>query len=314
MLDGFGRVINYARLSVTDLCNLKCVYCMPPEGIRKIRHSEILRIEEMLTLARALKESGVEKLRITGGEPLVRKGVGSLFCGLKEIGFKKLAITTNGVKLPEFANILKESDFSAVNISIDSLDSDIYKNITRGGNLADALKGFYSVKDLIGEVKINAVLQKGVNDGDGFQKFLEFSEREKVAVRFIELMPFSKTTCYTSGASVAADDILARYKNALEVPSAPGETARYYKIGGATIGFITPISGKFCKFCNRIRITAAGVMMNCLHSESGKELREYINCPETLKKVITDYVKNKPAEHRIDKGEITNNSIGKIGG
>ena len=267
MTDRFGRRISYLRLSVTELCNLRCRYCMPEEGLRKRAHSDMLTEEEMVTAVEAAASLGVTKLRITGGEPLVKRNILSIceHCGAVE-GIRELCLTTNGTLLPPLAEPLRAAGVSRVNISLDTLDPARYAAITRRGTLGEALAGIEAALDAgFRRVKLNAVLIGGFND-DEIPALAELTRRWPVDVRFIELMPM-----YAGGfgpeAFLPAETVLAALPE-LEPRPADGGVARLFRLPGAQgdVGLISPVSDHFCAACTRLRLTADGRLKPCLHS------------------------------------------------
>ena len=267
MKDSIGREITYLRLSVTDLCNLRCRYCMPEEGVAKRAHSEMLTQDEMVAAVRAAAGLGVRKLRLTGGEPLVKPGIVDLCrrCAAVE-GIEEVCLTTNGTLLPPLAEALREAGVSRVNISLDTLRPQRYRAITRRGELGDALAGVESaVKAGFRQVKINAVLMGGVND-DEIPDLAELTRTLGVDVRFIELMPMVDGAF--SPASYVPGTAVLRALPDLREESADGGVAKLYRLPGAAgrVGLISPVHDSFCDRCNRLRITADGMVKPCLHS------------------------------------------------
>lgn len=313
MKDSFGREITYARVSVTDLCNLRCRYCMDERGVEKKDHSDILSIEQLSFICSALADAGVTKLRLTGGEPLVRKGFITLAENAGKMSFKDVGITTNGVYLAKYADKLRNAGITLINVSIDSLKHERYAEITRGGILDDALNGVCAVKEAcFAKVKINAVLQRGVND-DEISDFATFGREMGVPVRFIELMPFNVTLCYAKEKFISASEIIKRYK--LAPGREHGGNCAFYDFpDGRSVGFISPVSGKFCAECNRVRITADGKLLNCLHENKEYDLKPYLDNKERLIGYISECVKRKPAEHHMDGGCYRAREMNRIGG
>lgn len=268
MLDTYGRKIDYLRLSVTDKCNLRCRYCMPEEGVCRRTHDEMLTEDEMIMAVEAAAELGVSKLRITGGEPLVKKNILSI-CerAAKVEGIKEVCLTTNGTLLPPLARQLRKAGVSRVNISLDTLDADKYAYITRRRSLDEALAGIEAALDAGFErVKLNAVLIGGFND-DEIAAMAELTLKYPVDMRFIELMPMYDGGEFGKKAMIKADTALALLPDL--VPVEPdGGVARLYRLPGAkgSVGLISPVSHHFCGECNRIRLTADGKIKPCLHS------------------------------------------------
>jgi len=294
-----GREITYLRVSLTDLCNLRCVYCMPPEGVAKRGHRDILSLEEIAEIARAAASLGVKKIRLTGGEPLVRRGVAGLCRELAAIpGVEELALTTNGVLLPRMAEELRAAGVRRVNISLDTLDAEKYAKITRGGRLSDALAGIRAAKDAgFSPVKLNAVLIGGFND-DEIPALAALTEREPVEVRFIELMPIGRTQPFGPEAYLPCSAVLDRLP-ALEPLPPDGGVARRYRLPGAagTVGLISPLSCNFCGSCNRLRLTADGFLKPCLHAKEELPVRGLHG--EALRRRLQEAAWAKPAEHGL---------------
>ena len=268
MTDSFGRTITYLRLSVTERCNLRCRYCMPEEGICKKAHSDMLTEEEMVQAVRAAASLGISKLRVTGGEPLVKKNIISICRNCAAVpGIHEVCITTNGVLLPKYAEELKEAGVKRVNLSLDTVDPEKYARITRWGTLSDALAGLHAALNTgFEKVKINAVLIGGCND-DEIPALAELTRRYPVDVRFIELMPMQARDEFGEEAFLPAKAVLERLPEAHPI-SPDGGVARLYRLPGAygNIGLISPVSDHFCASCNRLRLTADGKIKPCLHS------------------------------------------------
>ena len=268
MTDGFARNVNYLRMSVTELCNLRCRYCMPAEGVCKKEHAEMLTEEEMITAVEAAASLGITKLRITGGEPLVKKNILSICRRAAQVaGIRELALTTNGVLLPQFARPLREAGVERVNISLDTLNPEKYSYITRIGTLSDALAGIQAALDAgFQKVKINAVLIGGFND-DEILPLALLTKQYPVDVRFIELMPMYDSGDFDQSAYIPGSVVLERLPEAVPV-SGDGGVAKRYRLPDAMgcIGLINPVSAQFCGTCSRIRLTADGKLKPCLHS------------------------------------------------
>ena len=307
MKDSFGRNINYLRLSVTDLCNLNCKYCSSRDP-KKVNHSEILSIEEMTKIVEVCSEIGITKLRITGGEPLLKKGLEILIEKCSKI-IPNICMTTNGVLLNEKVESLKKAGLKNINISLDSLDKNIYKNIS-SGDLDETLKGIEKAYKLGLGLKFNAVLQKGINDKD-FESLLSFTKSKNAKFRFIELMPFSHTKKYFEDHYISSQELIKKFDMKFLYNEG---TAEYYKYKDYEIGFISPISNKFCNQCSRIRITSFGEFIPCLHSNRTYSIKEFINNKKLLKDKIIEYLKLKPKNHQIEKGILMEKDMRDIGG
>lgn len=268
MIDSYGRKITYLRLSVTELCNLRCRYCMPEDGICKKPHEAMLTEEEMLQAVEVAASLGVTKLRITGGEPLVKRNILSICERSAAVaGIGEVCITTNGTLLPGFARPLREAGVKRLNISLDTLDPEKYAHITRLGTLDQALAGLHAALEAgFEKIKVNAVLIGGFND-DEIQPLAELTQKYPLDVRFIELMPIQDHDEFGPAAFIPCRQVLAQLPQA--VPQArDGGVARLYRLPGAqgNIGLISPLSDHFCASCNRIRLTADGKLKPCLHS------------------------------------------------
>jgi GTP 3',8-cyclase len=306
LTDPYGRTINYLRLSVTDRCNMRCVYCMPAEGIPLLPHGEILSYEELLVIARVAVAAGIEKIRVTGGEPLVRKGIVQFLGRLAAIpGLRQLVLTTNGLYLAEMAASLRQAGVQRLNVSLDSLQPDTFASITRGSDLGQVLAGIAAAERAGLPVKINMVVMRGIND----QEILDFAAltlERPLTVRFIEYMPAIRAANWESlivpGESVL-EQIGQRFGLAAEARDASAGPARTFRIAGAagTIGVITPVSGHFCSECNRIRVTAAGTVRSCLFADTSFDLKPLLAKGDEagLAAALGAVVANKPGRHAL---------------
>lgn len=298
MIDTFGREIYYLRLSVTDRCNLRCRYCMPADGIcNKKRHEEMLTEEEMVMAVRAAASLGIRKLRLTGGEPLVKKNILSICerCAAVD-GIRELCMTTNGTLLPTMAGALKAAGVSRLNISLDTLDAEKYAAITRVGVLDEALRGIEAALDAgFAGIKINAVLIGGFNDGE-IPALAELTRRWPVDVRFIELMPMTENETFGKNAYVPDEAILTALPELVPAPQNDG-VARLYRLPGAkgNVGLISAVSNHFCAGCNRIRLTADGKLKPCLHSDQEYSIKGLSE--EEMRREIEKVILAKPACH-----------------
>ena len=267
MLDKFGREITYLRLSVTDLCNLRCRYCMPEEGIPKKDHAAMLTEDEMILAVEAAASLGITKLRITGGEPMVKKNILSICRRAARVpGIREVCMTTNGIRLPELAVPLREAGVRRLNISLDTLDPDKYAQITRCGVLSDALAGIHAALGAgFEKIKLNAVLIGGFND-DEIEEMAKLTLRYPLDMRFIELMPMGENG-FGKEAYLPYTEVLRRLPELMPLPG-EGGAAKLYRLPGAlgNVGLISPISAHFCSGCNRLRLTADGKLKPCLHS------------------------------------------------
>ncbi len=297
MLDQYGRNITYLRLSVTELCNLRCLYCMPEDGVSKKRHEEMLTEEEMLSAIRACASLGVRKLRITGGEPLVKRNLVSLCSQASQVeGIEELCITTNGILLPPLAKPLHEAGVRRLNISLDTLQEEKFRYITRIGTLSDALRGIDAA--LVAgyeKIKINAVLIGGFND-DEIPALAELTRRFPVDVRFIELMPMYDSGDFGPEAFIPYTRVTDALPELQPLP-ADGSVARLYRLPDAqgNIGLISPVSAHFCKECNRIRITCDGKVKPCLHSPDELSLKGLSE--DEMREQLRSAIFHKPQWH-----------------
>ncbi len=270
MIDSYSRSITYLRLSVTELCNLRCRYCMPEEGICKKPHEEMLTEDEMIQAVRAAAALGIRKLRITGGEPLVKKNIVSICQRASKVeGIDEVDITTNATLLPELAKPLKTAGVKRLNISLDTLDAGKYAYISRRGSLEDAFNGIRAAFDAgFEKIKLNTVLIGGFNDGE-IPALVELTRRYPLDLRFIELMPMYDSGDFGPEAFIPYTVVLDKLPEL--TPDAPdGGVAKLYRLPGAKgdIGLISPVSAHFCAECNRIRLTADGRLKPCLHSNT----------------------------------------------
>ena len=295
MIDKHSRKISYLRVSVTDLCNLRCVYCMPPGGSELSRKEEILSLEEILKLIKHGVSLGVNKIRITGGEPLVRKGIISLVKHITEIkGIDDIAMTTNGVFLKEFATELKSSGLSRLNISLDTMRKDRFAEITRGGNIAVVFEGVEAVlKAGFKGTKLNAVIMRGDND-DEIHDFVRYIMERDIELRFIELMASGWKDMVDEDRFMPTSEIMERVREIGElVPDKQrvgGGPATIYRIKGAlgSIGFISAVSKPFCKTCNRLRLTSDGKLRSCLLTGGEVDIKDILRSSNLDEKEIQD--------------------------
>jgi len=301
MLDGFHREIDYLRLSVTDQCNYRCIYCMPPDECIDYHSKDPLSTEQLIAIARTAVDSGIRKIRITGGEPLVRRDILDICRGIAGIdGLKELCLTTNGSKLTQFANDLKSAGVSRLNISLNTLDAEKYKYITRNGELSDVLDGVHAAEEAgFQNMKFNTVLLGGIND-DEIPDFVALTEKKNIEVRFIELMPMGECACWDNHRFISTDKVLEVCPSLIPIPGKG--VARHYHIPGyaGIVGLISPISGNFCSECSRIRITADGMLKPCLHSSTEISLRGLSEDDQHT--AIRKGILQKPQRHHMDQG------------
>lgn len=330
MKDRFGRNIDYLRISLTDRCNLRCVYCMPEAGVETREHDEILSFEEIVRVVEVAARCGIKHLRFTGGEPLVRKGAQDLIGACKNVqGIEDVAITTNGVLLPRFASELKAAGLSRVNISLDSLDPDTYRTLTRCGNLDDALAAIHAALDAgFDPVKINTVVIRSMNQD--LAAFARLTKDLPLHVRFIEYMPLGSTcssevahwdeseviplpelietlTASCVGTGLGAPYPLDNANQRALVPAGWGP-AHYWKLPNSrgTIGFITSVSDHFCASCNRLRLTADGKLRLCLFSDEELDVRAALRqgTTEDVEALFWQAMKQKPESHAARTGTV----------
>ncbi len=310
--DSFQRPISYLRVSVTDRCNLRCIYCMPPEGIAQMAHSDILRYEEILAVVRVAAEMGINRIRLSGGEPLARAGLADLvrmLSGVKDV--EDLSLTTNGVLLKGQAAALRGAGLMRVNVSLDSLQREKYQRITGQDRLSDVLDGIREAERVgLAPIKVNVVAMRGVND-DELVDFARLT-RDGWNVRFIELMPMLGKGGGQPEFLPAKEmwDIISSIGPLEPCQSLPGNgPASYYRLPGArgTVGFITPVSDHFCFKCNRLRLTADGKLLPCLLAGEEIDLQSALRRgapPEEIRRVLLEAVASKPEGHRVGQGEI----------
>ena len=296
MKDQFEREISYLRISITDLCNLRCRYCMP-DGVCQKDHRDILSFEEIQEITSAAAELGIHKVRITGGEPLVRRGCVELCRMISGIpGIREVDLTTNGILLPRYARDLKEAGVNRVNISLDTMDPEKYAYITGGGSLKDAMDGIQAAFDAgLTPVKVNTVLIGGFNDAE-IPAFVEMTRETPVELRFIELMPMGGE--FGKEAYMPGQIVLDRVPELKPLPE-NGGVARLYRLpgGAGRVGLISPLSRHFCGTCNRLRLTSEGNLKPCLHS--GQEISVRSKHGEALKDTLRQAIFHKPQMHGI---------------
>lgn len=307
LIDPFGRTVSYLRVSVTDRCNYRCVYCMS-ENMTFLPKSDLLTLEELERLCAAFIRRGVDKLRITGGEPLVRRNVMSLFRNLgrhlESGGLRELTLTTNGSRLAEFADELHDCGVRRINVSLDSLDPGKFNDVTRWGRLDDVMRGLEAAKSAGLEIKINTVALKGYND-DELDDLVEWAGREDYDLTFIETMPLGeidedRTDRYLPLSAVR--EHLERRWTLEETDYQTGGPARYMTIRetGKRLGFITPLTHNFCESCNRVRLTCTGTLYMCLGQEDAADLRAPLRMSEgdgRLMDAIDEAIGRKPKGH-----------------
>ena len=314
MRDRYGRTIDYLRLSVTDLCNYRCQYCMPAGGVCKGPHGSVLSVEECVEIAEAAIRLGVKKIRLTGGEPLVRRGILEICRGLRATpGLEELCLTTNGSLLPELAQPLREAGVDRLNISLDTLRPERFREMTRLGTL-NAVKTGIAAAEAAGFVnlKLDTVLIGGFND-DEIGDFLNLTLEHPWEVRFIELMPMGPCASWDKSCFLPGTEVLKRFPALQEIE--PNGVARRYRLPGAkgTVGLISPVSHDFCGECRRIRVTADGKLKGCLHSREELPLRGLHGAE--LEEAICRGILQKPQRHHLtERPSDTPRNMNQIGG
>ena len=314
MFDRFGRKLNYLRVSLIDRCNLRCLYCMPNGLLDPFKKEELLNIDEVFEAVSIFSELGTQKVRLTGGEPLLRKGVPGLIARIKSLpGIREVVMTTNGVLLKEFAKDLKAAGLDRINVSLDTLDRENFKRITGLDKLKEVLEGIEAAaREGIRPVKINTVLMKGVNDHE-ILDLLNYSIEHGFDLRFIEWMPTAaEINSIREGrfmSSETAKHIVEEKCGLIPDNSNPHAPARTFKVTGtdSTVGFISPLSNAFCGNCNRLRLKANGMMKTCLHGGEDLDLRSLLRTGisrEEIKKAIEPVVFNRPEEHFLNNNTV----------
>ena len=307
LIDKFGRTVNYLRISVTDRCDFRCVYCMAEE-MEFMPRAQLLTLEELAIISQAFIELGVDKIRITGGEPLIRRNIIKLFQDIGQLpGLRELVMTTNGSQLPRLAGQLKNAGVKRINISLDSLNAEKFKRITRTGKLEDVLAGIQAAIDIGFErIKLNTVILKNRND-DEVIDLVQFAIDKNIDISFIEEMPLGligdhdRAEVYYSSDQIRAD--IEKTMTLIPTTESTGGPSKYYKIPNTKtrVGFISPHSHNFCEQCNRVRLTCEGRLLLCLGQEHSVDLRRVIRSHpgdmEHLKQAIRDSMSIKPKGH-----------------
>jgi len=320
LYDEFGRHIHYLRVAVTDRCNFRCQYCMPPSGVEWIEHNDILRYEELVRIISAFASLGVDKVRITGGEPLLRKGIIAFLHRIKKIaGIKEVALTTNGSMLAEYAPLLKAAGVDRINVSLDTLQRERFIKLTGQDGLDQVLAGIKKAQTVgLTPIKINMVVIKDFNS-DEIVEMARLAIHNPYQIRFIEYMPFSSGGNYLFTADEMLQQLMAVGFTEL-IPQKRGSCpAQIYNIprSQGSIGFITPVSQHFCHSCNRIRLTPDGYLKPCLLSNDEYSLREQLRLgisDSDLLEVIKQVVWNKPKQHSLEQGQKSERGMFRIGG
>lgn len=318
MIDQFGRNIDYLRISVTDRCNLRCRYCMPLEGVAFTGHDKVMSFEEILLVCRCMGRLGLQKVKITGGEPLVRKGVAGLIKMIKDLPYiKEVTLTTNGQLLEENLDSLREAGTDGINISLDTLDKKKYRELTRWGELDRVVRGIEKAADLgFAKIKINALIMKDFNLDDAV-KLAAFAKERPIHVRFIEMMPIGRGTKYQP---VYQEDIMEQLQGKYGALTKCTERigngpAVYYKIPGflGCIGFISAVSHEFCNGCNRVRLTSDGYLKLCLQYNNGINIKEMTagNMTEDeITKQLKKAIYEKPVHHDFGNTAVGDKAYG----
>ena len=312
MFDSYARSIDYLRVSVTNRCNLRCKYCMPEEGVEDLGHDIILSLEEIAHLVKVAARIGIQKVRLTGGEPLVRRNITKLIADIAQIPkINDIAITTNGMLYADMAEELKAAGLTRANFSLDSLDPETFKYITTRGSLNDVIRSISKALEMgMAPIKINTVVMKGINDHE-ILDFVELAKKMPLHVRFIEFMPVGDLPFYKTDRVVTVSQIRETieqkyelYKGAAIQGNGP---AKSYRIRGGmgTVGFISAMSDHFCSECNRIRMTADGKLRGCLFAKEEFNLKLALQnhaSDEKLADIFSKAIREKPQRHHMDEG------------
>lgn len=325
LIDDCGRKIDYLRISITDRCNLRCKYCMPPQGIEAKKKDRLLNYEQIVKIVSAGVETGIRKVRITGGEPLVRSEIINLIQMLSKISdLEEISMTTNGVLLAEYAKSLKEAGLDRVNISLDTLDRVKYREITNKDNFDKVIRGLKEVLKLgFDPVKINTVVMKGVNDNE-LMDFVDLSYNQPLHVRFIEFMPLGASKEQYQARYISLQDLKEKIRSKVDLTPVTLEgngPANYFSIpkGKGTLGFINPISHKFCSDCNRLRLTADGKLIPCLDANVEVDLNDHEDKEfksDNIKLKFNKAVRLKPSNHNFNNitQSISDRKMSQLGG
>lgn len=320
MQDCHKRNIDYLRVSLTNRCNLRCQYCMPKEGIKEAEN--ILSTQDLIHLVKLICTTGIRKIRLTGGEPLLYSNIESLVKEFKQIpSVKKIAMTTNGIFLQEKAPLLAKHGLKAINLSLDCIDAELFKQITRGGDINRVFQGIKTALNHGIEIKLNSVIMKGINEQE-IIPLIEFARAYKIDVRFIELMPINVARNFQAvEESYIKNEIIQVYGKIYPENSCDGP-AHYIKVKELPmkIGFISALSHKFCASCNRMRLTSTGILKPCLHHKQGIDLQYLLKnnvTDEQLLTIIKEGIYHKPQKHHLEEQdfiELEDKSMSMIGG
>jgi cyclic pyranopterin phosphate synthase len=323
--DSFDRRIDYLRVSITDKCNLKCIYCTPTKGIKRFKETEVLTDEEIIRFVRIACKQGLKKVRITGGEPLIRKNITKLVSAIKQTGIPELSLTTNGILLSELAGDLKKAGLDRVNISLDTFDPERYRGITKGGDIRRVWKSIEEAERIgLSPLKINFVPIRGLND-DEILAFASLTFEHNYHVRFIEFMPASCNGLWKKDKFVSSDEILKKVSGLgkLDLLKFKGRgPSRNFRLKGATgvIGIISPLSDHFCGFCNRLRLTANGKIRPCLFSREEIDIKTPLRngaSDEDIRELFIRAIKLKPQRHTLNENKTSSShlkAMSEIGG
>jgi len=293
--DSFNRVHNYLRISLTDNCNLRCFYCMPEEDYEFTKASKLMQADEIESLAKIFVNEGVTKIRLTGGEPLVRKDAGQIILALSRLNID-LSFTTNGARIHDFLDLILEANITSINVSLDTLDADKFHLITRRDIFAQVMANIKLLLENNIRVKLNVVVMKGLNDME-IVDFVEWTKNYPIEVRFIEFMPFAGNR-WTSNKVVSMEEILQQVDSKYvyqPLAAGPNDTAKHYKVAGhaGSFAIISTMTSPFCGTCNRMRLTADGKLKNCLFSESETDLLGPMRNGEPVLPLINECIGNK---------------------
>jgi cyclic pyranopterin phosphate synthase len=308
MKDSFDRSIDYLRISVTDRCNLKCIYCRPSTGLKYFNNSEIITDEEIVRFIGIAHKHGLRKVRITGGEPLMRRNITSLISSIKSIGIQDLSLTTNGIKLSGLANDLKKAGLDRVNISLDTMDASRYRAITNGGNIHNVWESIHEAERVsLSPVKINTVPIKGLND-DEILDFASLTLDRNFHVRFIEFMPAMRNGMWEQYKYISSADVLKKIRTLGNIESFEFRgkgPSRNFRIRGAVgvIGIISPLSDHFCSYCNRLRLTSIGKIRPCLFSKEEIDIKSPMRngaSDQEIEQLYCHAIKSKPERHLLN--------------
>jgi cyclic pyranopterin phosphate synthase len=312
LVDQFGRTVDYVRISVTDRCDFRCVYCMA-EDMTFVPREQVLSLEEIYQVARSFTELGVKRIRLTGGEPLIRRNVISLVRRIGQLpGLEELLLTTNGSQLAKMAPALRDAGVTRINVSVDSLDAEKFRRITRTGDLQQVVKGLEAaVAAGFERIKLNAVILKGRNE-DEILDLVDFAQQRNFDISFIEEMPLGLIDEHNRELSFCSSDevrqIIADRYSLTASAAATGGPSVYYNVAGSTarVGFISPHSHNFCHLCNRVRVTVEGRLLLCLGNEHSMDLRQLLRAQDfsedKLRQAITAAMDLKPEKHHFDLG------------